>query len=201
MKIISYQPEEGLKLSDRIYRTGLEGLYYIDNQVFADERGFFTDLSDVEELKQTIGIDFRIKQINQSRSLENVVRGIHAEDWNKLVTITSGTAYCAIASINPQASDFGKTESFVLSKTGEGLTGSLFLSRGLGNSICVLEGPVDYVYAVDQLYKDRDKSGDQAINLFDPDLNIAWPKASEEMIISERDKDAVNLRQLFPDSF
>jgi dTDP-4-dehydrorhamnose 3,5-epimerase-like enzyme len=54
---------------------------------------------------------------------------------------------------------------------------------------------------VDKLYKDRDPAGDQAISLFDPDLNIAWPTPKEEMVISERDRQAVTLREKFPQKF
>ena len=68
-------------------------------------------------------------------------------------------------------------------------------SKGLGNSLCVVNGPVDYLYAVDALYRERDTSGDQAISLFDPELAIPWPISREQMIISERDKQSVNLAE------
>ena len=60
---------------------------------------------------------------------------------------------------------------------------------------------MDYIYCVDRLYQDRDKAGDQAISLFDPDLNITWPLNRDKMVLSERDKNAVFLRQKFPHRF
>jgi len=81
------------------------------------------------------------------------------------------------------------------------LHGSLFIPNGIGNSLCAVKGPVDYLYYVDQLYKDRNTNGDKAISLFDPNLNIEWPIKREDMIISERDKNAVTLTELFPKKY
>ena len=85
---------------------------------------------------------------------------------------------------------------------GEGArAGAIYLEKGIGNSLCVTEGPVDYVYVVDVLYADRDKSQDRAISIFDKDLAIDWPVARERMIMSERDTQTVTLRELLPEKF
>jgi dTDP-4-dehydrorhamnose 3,5-epimerase len=144
-------------------------------------------------LEAIIGYQFKIQQINQARSMENVIRGIHCENWNKLVTVTSGSCFCAIADVKKTSPTYKKTETFMLGDGDQDLSGSLFITKGLGNSLCVVKGPVDYLYAVDALYRDRDKSGDQAVSLFDPELNIEWPIKQEDMIISDRDKSAVTL--------
>lgn len=188
------------QLAPRIYKTKLSGLYYLDNQPVLDERGYFVDLANLALLRQLTQHDFVIKQVNLSRSYERVIRGIHAENWNKLVTITSGQAYCAICDLDPNSPTFAQVETFVLGKQAPALTGSLYISAGLGNSICVTEGPVDYVYLVDQLYAERDPQGDRAINLFDPTLNINWPIPRQDMVISERDQNSISLAQLYPEA-
>ena len=76
----------------------------------------------------------------------------------------------------------------------------IFFGTTLESSVSInrpLKGPVEYVYLVDRLYKDRDPAGDVAISLFDPGLNIDWPLKKEEMIISDRDKQAVSLKERF----
>ena len=75
------------------------------------------------------------------------------------------------------------------------------MPSGVGNSICAVKGPADYLYLVDRLYANRDKSGDMAISIFDPDINIEWPIKKEEMVISERDTNTVTLREKFPEKF
>jgi dTDP-4-dehydrorhamnose 3,5-epimerase-like enzyme len=74
------------------------------------------------------------------------------------------------------------------------LSGCLFIDRGIANSVCVIDGPLDYIYCVDALYQDRDRADDVAISLFDPQLQIDWPLAKADMIISKRDSHARNLK-------
>ena len=131
----------------------------------------------------------------------NVLRGFHAEDWNKLATLASGKILSIIVDIRPDSPTFAQYEQFVLGFDSESLQGALYISRGLANGFAVLEGPADYIYMVDALYSQRDKSKDKAIALFDPDLKINWPIAQEKMIFSKRDKNSVTLRELFPQNF
>jgi dTDP-4-dehydrorhamnose 3,5-epimerase len=193
----SLAPEN--KLSEHIYKTSLPGLLYIDNTVYEDERGFFREVSLFPELNAQLDFEFSVKQINHARSKRNVVRGMHAEYWNKLITITSGTAFCALVDIRENSDMFGKVEYITLGNNG--LKGAIFIPKGIANSVCVVEDPVDYLYFVDALYKDRDVSQDKEFSIFDADLNIEWPLKQEDMIISERDKNAPSLRKLFPEKF
>lgn len=196
-----YQPKTSLEIKDGVYRTGIKGLYYLKHNFFTDERGFFAEVGHSHKVEAVTGEPFKIAQINHSRSGQNVVRGLHAEGWNKLTTVINGLAFSALADVRPGSATFGRLETFEFGPENGGLKGSLYISQGIANSVCVLKAPVDYLYCVDKLYQDRDKADDQAISLFDPDLNIPWPIKKEQMIISDRDKNAVTLRQKFPDKF
>jgi len=190
---MTYSITEQNKLTDNVYKTGIEGLLYYDRTLHGDDRGFFSEVSHISQIQKITGTEFMIKQVNHSRSEKNVVRGIHAEDWNKFVFISSGKAFCAIADLRPDASTYKKVETFVLGFDDTSLHGGLFISKGLGNAVAVLEGPLDYIYFVDKLYSERDPAGDTAISLFDPTLNIEWPIDKKDMIISERDRNSVNI--------
>lgn len=193
-----FQINESLKLIDGVYRTKIEGLYYLNYNLAQDERGFFAEVGHVHKIESVTGQPFKIAQVNHSRSRANVVRGFHAEGWNKLISVINGFAFSALADVRPGSPTFGQVETFELGPDNGGLKGSLFITSGIANSVCVLKAPVDYIYCVDRLYQDRDQAGDQAISLFDPDLNVAWPTPKDKMIISERDKNAVFLRQKYP---
>jgi dTDP-4-dehydrorhamnose 3,5-epimerase len=202
MKIkTSYRPAKNLEIKDKVYKTNINGLYYLAYNFFPDKRGFFAEVGYVHKIEKIIGIPFKIAQVNHSRSLNNVVRGMHAEGWNKLVTVTSGISFSAIADVRPNSKTFGQVETFLLGVGKDVLKGSLFIEEGIANSVCVIKPPVDYMYCVDKLYKDRDPAGDQAISVFDPDLNINWPIPKSKMILSDRDKKTVTLRQKFPEKF
>jgi dTDP-4-dehydrorhamnose 3,5-epimerase len=197
----TYKPTEENKLSEGVYKTSINGLLYIERTMNLDNRGFFSEVVKIPALEEITGHEFVVKQVNHARSEKNVVRGIHAEGWNKYVFIITGLCFAAIVDVRADSETFGNKEYFLLG-SGEGaLTGCLFLPSGIGNSVCVLDGPVDYLYLVDRLYADRDTSGDMAISVFDPDLNIPWPIPKEEMIISERDTNTITLREKVPEKF
>ncbi|CAN5229034.1 N/A [soil metagenome] len=200
-KLSTYTPSPEREQVPGIFKTSINGLYFIAHKKHTDDRGFFAEILRINELEGAAHIDFRIKQVNHARSEKNVVRGIHAEDWNKLVFVSAGLAFCAICDVRPDSATFGKKEYFFMGVHQEALDGSLYVPAGLGNSVCILEGPVDYIYCVDRLYKERDPAGDVAISLFDPDLAVEWPLFKEDMIISERDKNSITLREKYPEKF
>ena len=191
-----FQPTKNNKLSETVHKTAIEGLYFIPHKYFPDDRGFYSELARTPEIDLLTGETFIAKQFNQSRSVTNVIRGFHAEDWNKLVTVTNGLCFCALVDLRKNSPTFAKSETFYLGTHQEALRGSIYISKGIGNSLCVVKGPVDYLYAVDAVWTDRDKSKDTAINLFDPDINIQWPIDRKQMIISDRDLNSVNLKDL-----
>jgi len=197
----SYSKEEAEELRPGVFSTGIDGLYYLPHRIFADNRGFYTELARVPEIDELTGDKFMIKQTNLSMSVTNVARGMHAEDWNKLATVLTGRCFSALADVRPGSATFGKVETFVFGPDEGELQGSLYISRGLANSFAVLEGPAYYLYAVDALYAGRNLNNDLAISLFDKDLAVNWPIPQEKMIISERDRSSVSLRDKYPEKF
>ncbi len=176
-----------------VTKTSLSGLLLIDRPIRYDNRGFFREAARMSDLKDA-GIDFSPVQVNHSLSEPNVIRALHAEQWNKLVYPITGEIFIAIVDIRPESETFGKFETFSLNDKNRKL---LYIPVGFANSICVAgDEPVNYVYLVDQYYTGQDT---RAIAWDDPDLNIPWPVKNP--IISERDKNNPTLRQLFPDKF
>ncbi len=192
-----YQPDKKLEVVEGVFKTEIKGLWYVERKQFEDERGFFAEIGHINKLEKVNGGEFKVMQINHSRSEKNVVRGMHAEDWKKLTFVTQGVSFSALADVRPESETFKKVINIKLGFGEEALKGGLYIEPGIANSVCVLEGPVDYVYVVDRLYKDRDKTGDVAVSLFDEELAIEWPIKKEEMIISDRDKQAVVLKERF----
>ncbi len=192
---IVFSSNDGQSLSSGIQETPFAGMYFLPFTAASDHRGFYAELFRLPELNAILPKSFEIQQTNLSYSVTNVIRGFHAENWRKLITVITGTAFCAFADFRQDSSTFGQV--FTATVGDEGMHGSFFLPAGIGNSFCVTQGPVNYVYAVDQLYKNRDTNGDVAISLFDPHLNVAWPISFEEMILSERDQSAISFTERF----
>jgi|SRR3989344_5605599 len=181
-------------MDEFVVKTQIEGLLVLKRPIHNDERGFFKEIFHINEIESALGFQFKGLQMNHSFSLPKVLRGIHAEAWNKIVYPLTGEAFIAIADIRPQSPTFGKVETFTINDDNRI---ALFISNGLANSFCVTgKEPVHYVYLVDAYYDGTDT---RAIALDDPDLKINWP--IKDPIISQRDKNNPKLRDLFPEKF
>ncbi len=177
-----------------IKTTSIPGLLILERPIFSDKRGFFRELFHKDELEEVIGFKFDGIQMNHSHSLPGVLRGIHAEEWNKIIYPVCGQVFVAIVDIRPDSPTFSKVETFVID---DGNRIGLFIPNGLANSLCIMgDKAVDYIYLVDAYWDGTDT---RAIAWNDPDLNIKWP--IKDPIISERDQNNPKLRDLFPEKF
>lgn len=178
-----------------VFLTNIAGLLFVERPAFTDERGFFREVGNVADIEAVTRQPFIVKQINHSSSIHRVIRGIHAEGWNKLVTAITGVAFCALVDLRERSSTFMHVQLSLL----VGGMGALYIPKGVGNSICVTsEETFNYLYAVDRAYAERDPADDRAINVFDPHLAIPWPFPAEDLILSDRDRGAISVQDLFP---
>ncbi len=180
-------------MSEFIKKTSIKGLYILEHPTFDDDRGFFREVFHLNELTPVLGFEFKSVQMNHSLSKQGVIRGVHAENWNKLIYPVTGKMFAAIVDIRPESPTFAKVETFTFD---DSKRYALFISKGLANSICAIEGDVNYIYLVDAYYDGKDT---RAIAWDDPDLKINWPV--KNTIISDRDKSNPKLRDLFPEKF
>lgn len=177
-----------------VNKTSIEGLLVLKRPEHKDDRGFFKEIFHINEIEDTLGISFKGVQANHAYSKPKVLRGIHAENWNKVVYPLNGEIFVAIVDIRPDSPTFGKVETFNMNDENRM---ALFIPKGLANSYCVTGSEaVHYVYLVDAYYDGTDT---RAVAFDDPDLKIEWPIS--DPIISERDRNNPTLRQLFPEKF
>ncbi len=176
-----------------VERTAIDGLFVVRWDTHGDERGFFRQTYQRSELEAALGHAPTFRQGNHSRSGAGVLRGFHAEPWDKLVYVVRGRAFCAIADIRPESATFGEVATFELGEApGERIR--LYVSQGLANSFLTLDD-TDYLYDVtDEFRPGMDKP---SVAWDDPDLGVAWPVA--DPVLSDADRNNPTLRALFPD--
>lgn len=181
-------------MDEFVEKTSIDGLLVLKRPKHEDERGFFKEIFHLSEVEQALNIEFKIVQVNHTFSKKGVLRGIHAEGWNKLIYPLNGEVFVAIVDMRPDSATFKKVETFTINDNDRF---ALFVSKGLGNSYIVTsDQSVDYAYFVDAYYDGGDQ---KAIAWNDPDVSIDWP--IKDPIISERDKNNPKLRELFPEKF
>ncbi|MBU0572439.1 dTDP-4-dehydrorhamnose 3,5-epimerase family protein [Patescibacteria group bacterium] len=184
----------GIFAEHAIKKTSIDGLLIIERPIFKDGRGFFKEIFRLDALEEQIGKKFHFKQANHTFSKPGVIRGLHAEGWNKIIAPLNGKVFIAIVDIRPESKNFAKIETLTVDEKNPR---ALYIPKGLANSFCVLGNkPVDYIYLVDAYY---DGSDTTAIAWDDPDLNINWP--IKNPVISERDRNNPTMREKFPGKY
>jgi dTDP-4-dehydrorhamnose 3,5-epimerase len=169
--------------------TRMEGLFQLGFTVHSDERGSFKEAFRADHA-QAAGLPvFPIVQTNISTSHRGVIRGIHAEPWEKYITVAAGTVFAAIVDLREDSPTFGEHETFEMNPEQ-----GLFVARGFGNSFQALSDQSVYLYHVADHWRPR--LSYPAIAYNDPDLAIAWP--IKDVVVSAKDQANPTMRTLYP---
>lgn len=179
----------------RVKETSIPGLLEIDLILHGDDRGWFKESFQREKLI-ALGFpaEFNDVQNNVSSNREvGVTRGIHAEPWNKYITLTRGLCHVAIVDLR-KGETFGRVEQFTLTPAR-----ALYVPKGCGNSYQTLTPDVEYSYLVDAHWSPD--AGYTFVNLADPELNIDWPIPLDNALMSEKDQNHPLLKDVTPMEF
>ncbi len=176
-----------------IHKTSIPGLLEIEIPTFGDDRGWFQENYQQTKL-EAIGLpEFKIVQNNISFNAEvGVTRGIHAEPWDKYISLATGKVFAAIVDLRAGDS-FGKVETFELNPER-----AIFVPSGCGNSFQTLEPNTAYTYLVNDHWSAEAQAQYTFCNLFDKTLDIKWPIPREKAIISDKDSNHPILKDVVP---
>jgi dTDP-4-dehydrorhamnose 3,5-epimerase len=176
----------------KVTETAIPGFYEIDLVVLGDNRGWFKENYQREKM-EALGLPrFEVVQNNFSFNLERgVTRGLHAEPWEKFISVASGSVFGAWVDIRKGPS-FGQTLTLEINP-GK----AVFVPRGIANGYQTLEEKVTYTYLVNTHWSPE--AHYTFINLFDESLGIRWPIAKEQAIISQKDAGHPLLKDITPE--
>lgn len=181
--------------------TTIPGLFEFQLDVRGDNRGWFKEnfqrtkilaALDAINAEHRQAIDnFVIVQNNVSFNKDKgVARGIHAEPWDKYISVAAGEAFAAVVDLR-KGDTFGRVETFHLTPNN-----AIFVPAGCGNSFQALTDDLVYAYLVNAHWSPDAKY--TFVNMRDPDLAIAWPIAISDDLISEKDKNHPMLKDVKP---
>ena len=177
----------------RAERTNIPGMLVFDLPVHGDSRGWFKE--NWQRAKQTgLGLpDLGPVQNNISFNAERgVTRGIHAEPWDKYISVATGSVFGAWVDLRPGKS-FGEVYTCVIDPSK-----AIYVPRGVGNSFQALEDGTAYTYLVNAHWSAELKKTYTFVNLADPGLGIQWPIPFDECELSEADKAHPMLKDAIP---
>ncbi len=177
----------------KVTETNIPGLLVFDLPVHGDNRGWFKE--NWQRAKMTaLGLpDFGPVQNNISfNATKGVTRGIHAEPWDKYISIAAGEIFGAWVDLRPGES-FGQVFTTRLDPSK-----AIYVPRGVGNSFQALQDGTVYTYLVNAHWSLEQKKTYTFVNLADPELGIEWPIPLEESERSEADLHHPMLRDAKP---
>lgn len=168
----------------KLIGTELEGVFIIEPDVYADDRGTFSVTFTAKDFSNGVGgVDF--VQDNQSVSKYGVVRGLHFQSppfaQAKLVRAVTGRILDVAVDIRKDSPTFGRHITVELSDENNR---QLFIPRGFAHGFSVLSKQAVVQYKCDAYYAPSHEGG---IAFDDPGLGIDWGIPARDIILSEKD--------------
>lgn len=170
--------------------TTIKDLLIIEPKVFGDDRGFFFESYNKRQFVECIGRDVDFVQDNHSRSVKNVLRGLHYQiqhPQGKLVRVTQGRVLDVAVDIRKSSATFGQHVTVELSAENKRM---LWIPEGFAHGFVVLSDTAEFLYkTTDYWYPEFERS----ILWNDPALAIDWQLQSAPTL-SEKDTQGVLLK-------
>jgi dTDP-4-dehydrorhamnose 3,5-epimerase len=155
----------------------------LEPKVFGDDRGFFFESFNRRKFAELTGRDVDFVQDNHSRSVQNVLRGLHYQiqhPQGKLVRVVQGAVLDVAVDIRKSSPTFGQHVTVGLSAENKRM---LWIPEGFAHGFVVLSDSAEFLYkTTDYWFKEHERS----ILWNDPALNIDW-QLSNAPAISAKD--------------
>ncbi len=186
---MSFDPADYNELT--VTATAIPGFYVVNLPVHGDERGWFKENYQKAKL-EALGLPpFAIVQNNVSYNVERgVTRGLHAEPWEKFISMANGRVFGAWVDLR-QGDSFGQTLTLEINPGT-----AVFVPRGVANGFQTLDENVAYTYLVNAHWSPEAQY--TFVNAFDPALGIDWPIGQDQAIFSDKDAGHPLLKDVIP---
>ena len=167
--------------------TAIDGLHVLTMKQVSDERGtvreFYRESTFTDAGLPPLG---PWVQVNTTETRRGGVRGLHAEDMDKLVAVAAGEAFGAYVDARPGSASHGEVVTLALTPGRQ-----VLVPRGVANGFQALAEATQYVYCFDREWQPG--MAGVACSPIDPALAIDWPipiDPSDRAQISEKDVNA-----------
>ena len=178
--------------AENTFRSLQPDVLIIEPKVFSDDRGFFFESFNENDLSKAVGKTTTFVQDNHSFSRKSVLRGLHYQldpkAQGKLVRVVRGAVWDVAVDIRQNSPTYGQHVAVELSEQN---WKALWVPPGFLHGFCTLTDDVEFLYKVTSYYS---PAHDGSVAWNDPDIGIRWPFSDAEMTLSAKDKAAPRLR-------
>jgi dTDP-4-dehydrorhamnose 3,5-epimerase len=169
--------------------TSLPGVVILEPRVFGDERGFFFESYNQQNMA-VIGIIEQFVQDNHSCSSRNVLRGLHYQvkhPQGKLVRVVEGEILDVAVDLRRSSPTYGRSEAVRLSGENKRM---LWIPIGMAHGFRVFSENAHVLYKATDFYAPEHE---RTLAWNDPDLKIKW-ELDGEPIVSAKDQRGMAFR-------
>ncbi|WP_320535978.1 bifunctional dTDP-4-dehydrorhamnose 3,5-epimerase family protein/NAD(P)-dependent oxidoreductase [Pseudarthrobacter sp. IC2-21] len=175
------------------HETPIPGVVLYDLPVHGDNRGWFKENWQREKMVALGLPDFRPVQNNISfNEKAGTTRGIHAEPWDKFISVATGRIFGAWVDLR-EGPSFGAVFTAQLDPSQ-----AIFIPRGVGNAFQTMEDNTAYTYLVNDHWSADAQGQYTFLNLADETAAIAWPVPLADAELSDKDRAHPRLAEVVP---
>ncbi|MDJ1371492.1 dTDP-4-dehydrorhamnose reductase [Gulosibacter molinativorax] len=175
--------------------TPIDGLVIVDLTVHPDNRGWFKENWQREKMVAAGIPDFGPVQNNMSFNAEaGITRGLHAEPWDKFVSVATGAVFGAWCDLRAGSPTYGQVATTTITPDV-----AVYVPRGVANGFQALEDGTAYSYLVNDHWSPDAEYA--FVNLADPALGIDWPLPLTDLSdthLSDKDRAHPPLAEVVP---
>lgn len=160
----------------KVTKAPIEGLYVIEPTVHGDDRGYFMETYNLNDMKEA-GLDMNFVQDNQSMSTKGVLRGLHFQKQypqGKLVRAIKGSVFDVAVDLRSDSKTYGQWYGVELTEENKK---QFYISEGFAHGFLVLSDNAEFCYKCTDFYHPGDEGG---LAWNDPRIGIEWPKVIGE---------------------
>jgi len=166
---------------------------------YTDSRGYFQETFKRSALVDATGIDFEVKQVNQSLSAAGVVRGIHWADvppgQAKYVSVARGEIVDFIIDLRTNSPTFREWQAIPLSAENGNV---VVVGNGIGHAFLSLQDDTIVTYLCSEEYS---PATERTLNPLDPTIGISFASfagklSNQTLSFSAKDESAPSLQEL-----
>ena len=165
----------------KLFPTAIPEVLLLEPAVFGDERGFVFESWNQRTFTE-IGINAKFVQDNHSKSLKNVLRGLHYQikhAQGKLMRVTAGEVYDVAVDLRRSSPTFGQWVGFTLSAEDKRMA---WIPPGFAHGFCVTSESAEFLYKTTDYWS---PAHERTLQWNDPQLAIPWPLTAEPLLAAK----------------
>jgi dTDP-4-dehydrorhamnose 3,5-epimerase len=170
----------------QIQTTAIPDLLIIKPKDRGDERGYFYESFNERRFFELTGVTSTFVQDNHSKSVKNVLRGLHyqiRQPQGKLVRAVAGEVFDVAVDIRKSSPMFGRWVGVLLSADNKR---QLWIPQGFAHAFVVTSASAEVLYKTTDYWA---PAYERSILWNDPAIGIEWP-ISGRPLLSKKDRTA-----------